>query len=142
MSGMEGARASGVVAPIEDLGRIADAYAGKSVAFTGATGFMGKVGGCVDGLAIFLGGRRGADMASPDTSLCTQQVMVEKLLRSCPGVRKVYLLTRAKKGASPQERVTQMLDSEVRRWCRIVLPLLLLLCLAPRGLSLTPLWVS
>lgn len=34
--------------------------------------------------------------------------MVEKLLRSCSGVEKVYILARAKKGKNVQERVNEL----------------------------------
>lgn len=33
------------------------------------------------------------------------KVLVEKLLRSCPDVGNVYMLLRAKKGKSPEERL-------------------------------------
>ncbi|XP_053669822.1 putative fatty acyl-CoA reductase CG5065 [Anopheles nili] len=54
-------------------GGIAEAYAGRSIFITGATGFMGKI-------------------------------MVEKLLRDCGGIERIYLLIRAKKGLDPAQR--------------------------------------
>ena len=41
------------------------------------------------------------------------KVLVEKLLRSCPAVRKLYLLVRPKKGQSPQQRVEDFLNCKV-----------------------------
>ncbi|XP_060533066.1 fatty acyl-CoA reductase 1-like isoform X2 [Cylas formicarius] len=38
------------------------------------------------------------------------KVLIEKLLRSCPDVSKVYVLVREKKGKSPDERVRVMTD--------------------------------
>ncbi|XP_035773855.1 putative fatty acyl-CoA reductase CG5065 isoform X2 [Anopheles albimanus] len=52
---------------------IAEAYAGRSIFITGATGFMGKI-------------------------------MVEKLLRECADIGRLYLLIRAKKGIEPSQR--------------------------------------
>ena len=42
------------------------------------------------------------------------KVLVEKLLRSCPGVGTIYLLMRPKKGKDVQERVRELLESPVR----------------------------
>lgn len=39
------------------------------------------------------------------------KVLLEKLLRSCPGVSKIYLLIRPKKGQDAQERLQQLLCS-------------------------------
>lgn len=41
------------------------------------------------------------------------KVLVEKLLRSCPGVKTIYLLMRAKKGKTTEERLTQLTDNLV-----------------------------
>ncbi|XP_025834145.1 fatty acyl-CoA reductase 1 isoform X2 [Agrilus planipennis] len=38
------------------------------------------------------------------------KVLIEKLLRSCTGIKKIYLLVREKKGKNPQERVKQMYE--------------------------------
>ncbi|KAJ8916667.1 hypothetical protein NQ315_000312, partial [Exocentrus adspersus] len=38
------------------------------------------------------------------------KVLVEKLLRSCPDVAKIYVLIRAKKGKSVEERIAEMLE--------------------------------
>ena len=47
------------------------------------------------------------------------KVVLEKLLRSCSRVNKVYLLVRAKKDMTPQQRVDGMLSSKVG-WVNIV----------------------
>ncbi|XP_026474314.1 putative fatty acyl-CoA reductase CG5065 [Ctenocephalides felis] len=36
------------------------------------------------------------------------KVLVEKLLRSCPGIRRVYLLLRPKRGVEPEQRLREM----------------------------------
>ncbi|XP_069683853.1 putative fatty acyl-CoA reductase CG5065 [Periplaneta americana] len=36
------------------------------------------------------------------------KVLLEKLLRSCPGVRRIYVLARAKRGATPSARIEAM----------------------------------
>lgn len=41
------------------------------------------------------------------------KVLVEKLLRSCPDIKKIYLLVRPKGDISSVERVEKTLDSEV-----------------------------
>lgn len=41
------------------------------------------------------------------------KVLVEKLLRSCPGVKQVYLLMRRKRGDEPETRLEAMLKSKV-----------------------------
>jgi alcohol-forming fatty acyl-CoA reductase len=38
------------------------------------------------------------------------KVLVEKLLRSCPGVGKLYLLMRAKKGQNGKERLDSFVN--------------------------------
>ncbi|XP_077520155.1 fatty acyl-CoA reductase 1-like [Amblyomma americanum] len=42
-----------------------------------------------------------------------QQVLLEKLLRSCPGLNRVYLLIRTKRGEEPQARLATILSSQV-----------------------------
>ncbi|KAI5640428.1 male sterility protein domain-containing protein [Phthorimaea operculella] len=41
------------------------------------------------------------------------KVLVEKLLRCCPGVKKIYMLMRAKKGQGTTERLEQFLNCKV-----------------------------
>ena len=41
------------------------------------------------------------------------KVLIEKLLRSCPHLEKIYLLIRTKKNCSPQQRIHEILDSPV-----------------------------
>ena len=41
------------------------------------------------------------------------KVLVEKLLRSCPDVKKIYLLVRPKGDVSSEERVERILELEV-----------------------------
>lgn len=41
------------------------------------------------------------------------KVLVEKLLRSCPGIKNIYLLMRPKKGQNVQERLQELLNAPV-----------------------------
>ena len=43
------------------------------------------------------------------------KVLIEKLLRSCPNVRKIYILLRSKKGRSSEERIKSLFNMEVFR---------------------------
>ena len=61
---------------------IAEFYAGKTVALTGGTGFLG-------------------------------QGIVEKLLYSCPDVKKIILLIRNKRGVTPEDRLKSLADKPV-----------------------------
>lgn len=52
--------------------------------------------------------------ASADPLTCRLlKVLLEKLLRSCPGVTAVYVMVRSKAGQSPQARVTDMINCKV-----------------------------
>lgn len=42
------------------------------------------------------------------------KVLIEKLLRSCPDIKKIYLLLRPKKGLTIKERLDGIISSEVR----------------------------
>jgi fatty acyl-CoA reductase len=41
------------------------------------------------------------------------KVLVEKLLRSCPDIKNIYLLMRPKRGQTVQERLQKLLDAPV-----------------------------
>lgn len=41
------------------------------------------------------------------------KIVIEKLLRSCPLVKKIYVLTRSRRGVNPQQRIDNLLDSGV-----------------------------
>ena len=41
------------------------------------------------------------------------KVLVEKLLRACPNIGKIYLLVRHKKGVEPQQRIANLVECEV-----------------------------
>lgn len=41
------------------------------------------------------------------------KVLIEKLLRSCPGIKRIYILMRSKKGKTVEERLKEMLDLPV-----------------------------
>lgn len=43
------------------------------------------------------------------------KLLVEKLLRSCSGVKKIYVLIRPRHGKSPQERMKEATDDPVSR---------------------------
>lgn len=42
------------------------------------------------------------------------KVLLEKLLRSCPGVKTVYAMVRSKAGQSPEARIADMINCKVR----------------------------
>ena len=42
------------------------------------------------------------------------KVLVEKLLRSCPGIKNIYILMRPKKSQDIQQRLQKLLDVPVR----------------------------
>lgn len=52
------------------------------------------------------------------------KVLVEKLLRSCSGLKKIYLLVRTKKGRHPRERLRDLFSSPVSKksafWLTVV----------------------
>ena len=41
------------------------------------------------------------------------KVLLEKLLRSCPGISRIYVLIRPKKGQSPQDRLSAILEGRL-----------------------------
>ena len=41
------------------------------------------------------------------------KIVIEKLLRACPLVKKIYLLTRSRHGVNPQQRIDDLLQSMV-----------------------------
>lgn len=44
------------------------------------------------------------------------KVLVEKLLRSCPGIKNIYLLMRPKRGQDVNARLAELTDSPVSEW--------------------------
>jgi len=46
--------------------------------------------------------------------------VIEKLLRSCSDIDRIYMLMRAKKGESPQQRLQQTLSSAVCQTCAVL----------------------
>lgn len=53
------------------------------------------------------------------------KVLIEKLLRSCPNLKTIYVLIRHKKGQSHQERIDELLSSPVSRTFKKKVKLLL-----------------
>ena len=41
------------------------------------------------------------------------KILTEKLLRACPLVKRIYLLTRTRRGVNPQQRIEELLQSVV-----------------------------
>lgn len=64
-----------------------------------------------DGVPEFYAGR---DLLVTGATGFMGKVLVEKLLRSCPGLAGIYLLLRPKQGKDVQGRVKEMLQSPVR----------------------------
>lgn len=83
---------------------IPEFYAHRSVFITGGTGFMGKV-------RISEKHQR---QSFNNQCMIISQVLVEKLLRSCPEIRNIYLLMRPKRGQEVNTRLTELLASPVR----------------------------
>lgn len=44
------------------------------------------------------------------------KVLVEKLLRSCPGIKNIYLLMRPKRGQDVNARLEELTDSPVSKF--------------------------
>lgn len=64
------------------------------------------------GVPEFFAGR---DIFVTGTSGVVGKPFVEKLLRSCPDVGRVYVLLRAKKGKTVEERLKKMKELKVRK---------------------------
>ena len=47
------------------------------------------------------------------------KALIEKLLRSCNHLKKIYLLVRAKKGKTPSQRIDEIISCEVNSFCVI-----------------------
>ena len=45
------------------------------------------------------------------------KIVVEKLLRECPGLRNIYFLIRPKKGLTCEERLEKMFNVPVSNFC-------------------------
>lgn len=43
------------------------------------------------------------------------KVLIEKLLRSCKGIKKIYILARLREGESEQDRILEMTNNLVRQ---------------------------
>lgn len=43
------------------------------------------------------------------------KALVEKILRSCPEVKRLYLLVRPKKGKEPEQRIEEITASKVQK---------------------------
>lgn len=50
------------------------------------------------------------------------KVLLEKLIRSCPDIRRVYTLVRPKKGQSPEERIDALINSQLYSKVRALMP--------------------
>lgn len=85
---------------------IANFYAGKTVLVTGATGFLGKV--------TFSATQQICN--SENVIICSSfsQIILEKLLRSCPDVETVFILMRSKKEQNIIERTDKLFTDYVR----------------------------
>ena len=51
--------------------------------------------------------------------------LLEKLLRGCPDIKRVFLLIRPKKGKDVQERLDELFESKVNIQCTISLAIVL-----------------
>lgn len=57
------------------------------------------------------------------------KIVIEKLLRSCPLVKKIYVLARSRRGVNPQQRIDHLLDSAVsfKAWLLILIIFIIIL---------------
>lgn len=46
------------------------------------------------------------------------KVLIEKLIRSCPGINKIFVLMRARRGKNIQERLQELKDLPVQECCK------------------------
>jgi alcohol-forming fatty acyl-CoA reductase len=81
---------------------IAEFYNGRSVFITGGTGFMGKV------IAPYF-----LEIWVKVITKFHFKALVEKLLRSCSGIKNIYLLVRPKRGHEIAERMVELLNGPV-----------------------------
>ena len=44
------------------------------------------------------------------------RVLIEKLLRSCEGISKIYLLMRAKRGVEAKDRIEKLTNCKVKKF--------------------------
>lgn len=58
---------------------------------------------------------RGVEVFVTGASGFVGKVLVEKLLRSCPEIKKVYVLLRPKKNLNLKERIDEMTSGMVRK---------------------------
>lgn len=58
-----------------------------------------------DGAEIFITGGSGF----------VGKALIEKLLRSCPGIKRIYLLMRLKKGTNAQQRLQKLTENSVSK---------------------------
>ena len=56
----------------------------------------------------------GAEMFITGGSGFIGKTLIEKLLRSCPGIRTIYVLMRPKKNKTLEDRINDMTDSMVK----------------------------
>ena len=94
---------------------IQEYYNQKNVFITGGTGFLGKVCFlCIFYLTLLpLVFKLLTILKFKNIINFTQQVLIEKLLRSCTGINKIYLLIRSKKGVSSNQRLQNLLHSKI-----------------------------
>lgn len=76
-------------------------YANKSIFITGATGFIGKV-------SLYL---HSCPSIIPLTLTQSCQILVEKLLHSCPNIDKIFILMRSKNGHSSKQRLEEFINA-------------------------------
>jgi len=63
-----------------------------------------EVGKFYDGKSVFITGGTGF----------MGKVLVEKLLRSCPGIKTIYLLMRSSNGKTVQLRLEELINNQVK----------------------------
>lgn len=85
---------------IDDYISVPEFYSGRSIFITGGTGKI----------RFFLKHQRAFVITNFYTTGFMGKVLVEKLLRSCPGIKNIYLLIRPKRGQEINLRLSEILN--------------------------------
>ena len=88
-------------------------YKNASIFITGATGEQIDT----SGFNTLLLQKTNKDFTFDSLSGFLGKSILEKLLRSCPDVDKIFVLVRSKKGHCPSERVEALFNSKVSNMC-------------------------
>lgn len=94
---------------------IPEFFSNKQLFITGGTGFLGNYSEVsrVSSASCFTWTIRVMLKRGISTGFFAGKVLIDKLLRSCPNIGKIYILVREKKGKKLHERIEQMTQDQV-----------------------------